>query len=79
MTFESENKIQPVKRVSVSLILSEQGPTDAAFQFEDAGLHPVMLRNIELCGYKVPTPIQAYCLPSILTGHDIIAVAQTGQ
>ncbi|KAA6408095.1 MAG: DEAD DEAH box RNA helicase [Lasallia pustulata] len=46
--------------------------------FEDAGLHPVMLSNIELCGYNVPTPIQAYCLPSILTGHDIIAVAQTG-
>ena len=38
-----------------------------------------MLDNIKLCGYKVPTPIQAYCLPSILKGHDIIAVAQTGK
>ncbi|KAL8796803.1 MAG: hypothetical protein Q9195_000886 [Heterodermia aff. obscurata] len=48
-------------------------------KFEDAGLHPVMMKNIELCGYQLPTPIQAYCLPSILTGHDVIAVAQTGK
>ena len=47
-------------------------------QFEDAGLHPIMLRNIELCGYDVPTPIQAYCLPAILKNHDVIAAAQTG-
>ena len=50
-----------------------------ALQFENAGLHPVMYKNIELCGYKVPTPIQAYCLPSILKNRDVIAVAQTGE
>ena len=38
-----------------------------------------MLENIRLCRYAVPTPIQAYCLPSILKGLDIIAVAQTGK
>ena len=59
--------------MSITLLI-----TDTPVQFEDAGLHPVMLDNIKLCGYKVPTPIQAYCLPSILKGHDIIAVAQTG-
>lgn len=48
-------------------------------KFEDAGLHPVMLKNIELCGYERPTPIQAYCLPAILSNHDMIAVAQTGK
>ncbi len=37
-----------------------------------------MMRNIELCRYDVPTPIQAYCLPAILKGYDIIACAQTG-
>ena len=48
-------------------------------QFEDAGLHPVMLENIALCGYKVPTPIQAYVLPSVFKNIDIIGIAQTGE
>lgn len=38
-----------------------------------------MLENIRLCGYNVPTPIQAYSIPAVLTGHDLIAVAQTGK
>ncbi|ORY67364.1 P-loop containing nucleoside triphosphate hydrolase protein [Pseudomassariella vexata] len=46
--------------------------------FDTAGLHPVMLKNVELCGYKTPTPIQKYCIPAIKMGHDIIAIAQTG-
>ena len=37
-----------------------------------------MLANVKLCGYDVPTPIQAYCLPSVFKGIDIIGIAQTG-
>lgn len=47
-------------------------------RFVDAGLHPVMVENIKLCGYDVPTPIQAYVLPSVYKGIDIIGIAQTG-
>ncbi|KAI9858300.1 MAG: hypothetical protein M1813_007575 [Trichoglossum hirsutum] len=46
--------------------------------FEDAGLHPVMLENVRLARYNKPTPIQAYCLPAIFEGRDIVACAQTG-
>ncbi|KAJ4343851.1 hypothetical protein N0V87_000134 [Didymella glomerata] len=46
--------------------------------FDDAGLHPVMLENVKLCRYSVPTPIQSYCIPAVLTGHDVVAIAQTG-
>lgn len=46
--------------------------------FDDAGLHPAMRKNVELAGYEVPTPIQAYCIPAILKGHDVVACAQTG-
>ncbi|KAI0405479.1 P-loop containing nucleoside triphosphate hydrolase protein [Xylaria palmicola] len=46
--------------------------------FHDAGLHPAMLRNVELCGYKTPTPIQRYCIPAIKLGYDLLAIAQTG-
>ncbi|KAL3470948.1 P-loop containing nucleoside triphosphate hydrolase protein [Aspergillus californicus] len=46
--------------------------------FDDAGLHPIIRQNIRLCGYELPTPIQAYAIPAVLTGHDLIAIAQTG-
>ncbi|KAI5925780.1 P-loop containing nucleoside triphosphate hydrolase protein [Camillea tinctor] len=46
--------------------------------FKDAGLHPVMLKNVEMSGFRTPTPIQQYCIPAIKMGHDLIAIAQTG-
>ncbi|KAK5938612.1 hypothetical protein PMZ80_008802 [Knufia obscura] len=46
--------------------------------FDDAGLHPIIRENIRMSGYDVPTPVQAYTIPSVLKGRDVIAVAQTG-
>ena len=46
--------------------------------FKDAGLHPVMMENVQLMGYDSPTPIQKYTIPSMLQGHDVIGIAQTG-
>ncbi|CAD0109806.1 unnamed protein product [Aureobasidium uvarum] len=37
-----------------------------------------VLANVQLCGYEKITVIQAYCVPIILAGHDLVAVAQTG-
>jgi ATP-dependent RNA helicase DDX3X len=47
--------------------------------FKAAGLHPAMLRNTELAGYDVPTPIQQYTMPAVFEGRDIVACAQTGK
>ncbi|KNG47246.1 DEAD-domain-containing protein [Stemphylium lycopersici] len=67
-----------IKALSFDVTL--EGPTKISpvRNFEDAGLHPVMLENVKLCQYNAPTPIQSYCIPSILTGNDVVAVAQTG-
>ncbi|KAL6803735.1 P-loop containing nucleoside triphosphate hydrolase protein [Trichoderma sp. SZMC 28012] len=37
-----------------------------------------MMKNVELSGYQVPTPIQKFTIPAILQGYDVIGVAQTG-
>ncbi|THV76913.1 DEAD/DEAH box RNA helicase [Aureobasidium pullulans] len=46
--------------------------------FDTAGLHPQVLANVQLCNYDRITVIQGYCIPIILAGHDLVAVAQTG-
>lgn len=48
------------------------------WQFDTAGLHPQVLANVQLCNYDRITVIQGYCIPIILSGHDLVAVAQTG-
>jgi superfamily II DNA/RNA helicase len=30
-------------------------------------------------GYNIPTPIQAYAIPAILSGADVIGISQTGE
>jgi superfamily II DNA/RNA helicase len=51
---------------------------EPARSFAEAGLHPVMLQNVKLAGYIVPTPIQSYCMPAVFKGYDLVACAQTG-
>ncbi|CAE7207608.1 ATP-dependent RNA helicase DED1 [Pyrenophora teres f. teres] len=65
---------------ALSFEVTVQGPNkpNPVRNFEDAGLHPIMLENVKLCQYTYPTPIQSYCIPAVLTGHDVVAIAQTG-
>ncbi len=46
--------------------------------FAELGLSDALMRAVEDSGYTVPTPIQKGAIPSVLTGRDIIGVAQTG-
>ncbi|KAG9250096.1 P-loop containing nucleoside triphosphate hydrolase protein [Emericellopsis atlantica] len=58
----------------------QEGPTQIkpVAKFADAGLHPAMLENIAMAGYKDPTPIQQYAIPAIVLNNDVIGIAQTG-
>ncbi|MFT7538862.1 MAG: ATP-independent RNA helicase DbpA [Lysobacterales bacterium] len=46
--------------------------------FKSVGLSPEILKNVDLLGYTVMTPIQALSLPIILQKRDLIAQAKTG-
>ena len=46
--------------------------------FADLGLKPELLRALAEKGYTDPTPIQAQAIPSVLSGSDVLAGAQTG-
>ena len=47
-------------------------------KFADLELRPPILRAVEEEGYETMTPIQSKAIPKVLSGHDLIAVAQTG-
>tara|TARA_R110002073_G_scaffold278333_3_gene442132 strand:+ start:1174 stop:2565 length:1392 start_codon:yes stop_codon:yes gene_type:complete len=46
--------------------------------FEDLNLHPSIIKAVSEAGYTTPTPIQEQAIPELLSGHDIMASAQTG-
>jgi ATP-dependent RNA helicase RhlE len=46
--------------------------------FRTLGLEANILRAIQEAGYTEPTPIQTAAIPLIITGQDMIGIAQTG-
>ncbi|MFC1979097.1 DEAD/DEAH box helicase [Chloroflexota bacterium] len=46
--------------------------------FESFNFHPSIMDGIRALGYTEPTPIQSQSMQSILQGHDLIGLAQTG-
>lgn len=46
--------------------------------FHDLGLCPELLEVLEAEGYAAPTPIQAQAIPNVLSGRDLLGIAQTG-
>ncbi len=46
--------------------------------FNDLGLAKPLLRALADKGYSEPTPIQKLAIPIVLTGRDLLGIAQTG-
>lgn len=47
-------------------------------RFEEFDLYSELLDSIDLMGFTDATPVQEEAIPVILTGHDLMACAQTG-
>lgn len=55
-------------------------PTDAPSTpgFEELGITGPVLKSIKDLGYETPSPIQAATIPTLLSGRDVVGMAQTG-
>nr|WP_245620193.1 DEAD/DEAH box helicase [Phenylobacterium immobile] len=47
-------------------------------QFTDLGLAKPLLKALADEGYTTPTPIQAQAIPGVMSGRDLLGIAQTG-
>ncbi|EME39162.1 hypothetical protein DOTSEDRAFT_179601 [Dothistroma septosporum NZE10] len=57
---------------------SGQGVPEPVTTFTNPPLDDHLIGNIELAGYKQPTPVQKYSIPIVMGGRDLMACAQTG-
>ena len=46
--------------------------------FKSLALAPQLHKALEKLGYNTPTPIQEKAIPDVLTGKDLMGIAQTG-
>ncbi len=46
--------------------------------FDDLGLHPRVLDAVREVGYETPSQVQAATIPTLLSGRDVVGLAQTG-
>ena len=54
------------------------GPQGKKMSFDSLGLGAELLRAVQEQGYDTPTPVQERAIPSVLSGADMMASAQTG-
>ncbi|CAH0519927.1 unnamed protein product [Peronospora belbahrii] len=57
---------------------SGENVPDPVTEFSAEQLGAEVIRNLELCKYSKPTPVQKYSIPIGLAGRDMMACAQTG-
>lgn len=76
---QSPPRFGGVKRQdSEPVLTSPEDQIDYNLSFKDLNLHADILKSIELAGYDKPTLIQQKAIPSVLSGRDLCASAQTG-
>ena len=46
--------------------------------FSSFKLHPKITAGVNALGYQIPTPIQVQAIPPVLSGKDVMGLAQTG-
>ncbi|CAG0884420.1 unnamed protein product, partial [Cyprideis torosa] len=65
-------------QIKVSFPPNSPSCAPAFTSFEESGLQPGILKNIQRRGFERPTPIQRQGIPILLSGRDLMGCAATG-
>lgn len=57
---------------------TDPDPTPDEITFADLGLPEWAVETCKTLSIKNPTPVQRHCIPRILSGQDVLGIAQTG-
>lgn len=66
----------PADDATVEAAPAESAPAETSF--DDLGLSAPLRRAVADLGFEHPSPIQVQTIPALLSGRDVIGVAQTG-
>lgn len=58
--------------------VAETASYQVTHSFADFGFEPELVEAVARRGYTVPTPIQDQAIPNLMTGRDVVGIANTG-
>ncbi len=68
----------PSQYINKNPVQAPESAYEATHTFSDFGLDQRIVNIIHEMGISVPTPIQDQIIPLVLSGHDVIGLAETG-
>lgn len=71
-------RVNPDRYVNKATVIDAAPTYVAVHQFADFAIAPELKANVVTRGYTTPTPIQDQVIPLVLSGRDVVGVANTG-
>ncbi|KAL8272150.1 hypothetical protein Esti_003919 [Eimeria stiedai] len=78
LTDLKDHEVEAIRKTNGNIkVRGKQCPRPVS-SFHQCGLPDKVLRHLELRGFDKPFPVQSQCIPILMCGRDLIAVAETG-
>ncbi|MCX6000325.1 MAG: DEAD/DEAH box helicase, partial [Chloroflexi bacterium] len=66
------------RKAKPSAAIVSGSPPPQSVTFGNILVSEPVARALQSCGYTVPTPVQAACIPALMEGRDVVGKARTG-